>query len=315
MLNRSKVPNSKVRQILFTSLLAFFTLFTQSVCAKFIAVSVSEEDNYRNLITSNIERAVDRRGDDVFMDSAGGDEEFQYQQIQSYIKAGADAIIVLTTGNYEANQKIVKLSAQVPMVFVNVQPVKDLKDMPKNAVYVGSNEEESGTMQMEQLAKLADYQGNVAMLNGEITHPAAVMRTLDVKNVLKKYPKMKLVKEESGNWARNQGYTLVQKWIKEGLDFKVLVANNDEMAIGGIMALKDSGKDVKTYLIGGIDATKDALNEMEDGNLDVTVLQDAIGQANTAVDVAYELIKGVDVGEAVWVPFRLVTPENIDQYK
>ncbi|MDC0612151.1 substrate-binding domain-containing protein [Vibrio sp.] len=283
-------------------------------CAKFIAVSVSEEDNYRNLITKNIEEAVDRRGDDIYIDSAGGDEDFQYQQIQSYIKAGADAIIVLTTGNYEKNKRIVKLAETVPLIFLNVPPVEDLSKMPPKAVYVGSNEEESGTMQMEELAKLANYQGNVALMMGEVNHPAAKMRTLDVKNVMAKYPKMKLVKTESGNWARNQGYTIVKKWLSEGVDFKVLVANNDEMIIGGLMAIRDAGKDPKNYLTGGIDATKDALNEMEKGDLDVTVLQDAVGQGRTAVDVAYKLINEVPVDSIVWVPFQLVTPDNLSDY-
>ncbi len=282
--------------------------------AKFIAVSVSEEDNYRNLITKNIELAIDLRGDDSYIDSAGGDEEFQYQQIQNYIKAGADAIIILTTGNYEKNEPIIKLAETVPLIFLNVPPVEDLKNLPQKAIYVGSNEEESGTMQMEELAKLANYQGNVALLMGEENHPAAKMRTLDVKNVMSKYPNMKLVKSESGNWARNQGYTIVKKWLSEDVDFDVLVANNDEMIIGGLMAIKDSGKDPKDYLTGGIDATKEALEQVESGDLNVTVLQDAVGQGRAAVDVAYKLINNEPTDRVVWIPFKLVTEDNYYQY-
>lgn len=284
------------------------------VSAKFIAVSVSEEDNYRNLITKNIEREIDILGDDSYIDSAAGDEEFQYQQIQNYVKAGADAIIVLTTGNYEKNEPIIKLAEEIPIIFLNVLPVEDINDLPSKAVYVGSNEKDAGTMQMEELAKLANYQGNVALLMGEMNHPAAKTRTQYVKNVMAKYPQMKLVKEESGNWARNQGYTIVKKWLDEGVDFEVLVANNDEMIIGGLMAIRDSGKDPKDYLAGGIDATKDALDEVEKGDLEVTVLQDAAGQAQAAVDIAYKLINEEPVDQIVWVPFRLVTADNLDEY-
>ncbi len=284
------------------------------VCAKFIAVSVSEEDNFRNLIAKSVETAVDRHGDDVYIDSAGGDEDYQYEQIQKFIAAGADAILVLTTGNYEKNKRIVQLAEKTPMIFLNVPPVEDLSKLPAKAVYVGSNEQDSGTMQMEELARLANYEGNVALLMGEKNHPAAKLRTEYEKKIMDKYPKMKLVKIESGNWARNQGYSIVQKWLKENVDFKILVANNDEMAIGGIMAIKDSGKDVKSYLIGGIDATKDALNEMEKGNLDVTVLQDAVSQGLTAVDIAYKMIDNIPVESTAWVPFRLVTRENLEQF-
>ena len=300
--------------IRFISVAFLFGIASFQANAKFIAVSVSEQDNYRNLITKNIEKAVDSHGDDIYIDSAGGDEDFQYQQIKSYIEAGADAIIVLTTGNFEKNQKIVKLAETHPLIFLNVPPVEDLSKLPGKAIYVGSNEKESGTMEMEALAKLAGHQGNVALLMGEVNHPAAKVRTQDVKDVLSQYPDMKLVKSESANWVKNQAYTVVKKWLADGVNFKVLVANNDEMALGGLMAIKDSGKDPKAYFVGGINGSKDALSEMEQGNLDVTVLQDAEGQAQTAVNVAYKVIDKESVEPVVWVPFQLITPDNLSNY-
>ncbi len=289
-------------------------LFSLHVHAKFIAVSVSAEDNFRNLITASIEATVDRRGDEIYIDSASGDFDIQYKQVQHYVDVGADAIIVLSAGNHEQNLKLLEFAKQVPMVFVNVEPLKDLNALPDNSVYVGSNEEQSGTMEMEELARLAGYEGNVALLIGEPNHPAAKVRTQDVKNVLAKYPNMNLVKSETANWQRNQAYKLVTEWVKEGVDFKVLVANNDEMILGGIMALKDAGQNPKPYLTGGIDATADALLEMQAGNLDVTVLQDAESQGVSAVEAAYRLMNGTQREKTVWIPFRLVTPENYQQF-
>lgn len=198
---------------------------------------------------------------------------------------------------------------------MNAPPLDDLTQLPTTAVYVGSKETDAGTMQMEEIAKLSNYQGKVALLIGEANHPAAIQRTQVVKEIVNKYPNISLVKEQSGNWSRNQGYSIVQKWLEEGLDFQILIANNDEMAIGGVMAIKDAGKNVNNYLIGGIDATKDALTEMEKGTMDVTVLQDAEGQAYASVEVAYKLINKIDVGDAVWVPFRLVTPDNLSDFQ
>ncbi|MCE0493710.1 substrate-binding domain-containing protein [Vibrio salinus] len=291
-----------------------FSVLSFQVSAKFIAVSVSSEDNFKNLIAKKIEKTVDLKGDDVYIDTAHGDFNYQYEQVKKYIAAGADAIIILSAGDYKQNEKLIALSSKVPLVFVNVEPIKDLSKLPPRTVYVGSNELESGTMQMEELAKLAGYEGNVAILRGPDNAHAAKIRTLDVQHVMEKYPKLKLLKSESANWARNQAYKIVDKWIKSDIDFKVLVANNDEMAVGGIMALRDAGKDVKSYLIGGIDATPDALSEMQKGNLDVTVFQDASAQGITAVNVAYKLMNNTPVDSVVWVPFKLVTPTNLDQY-
>jgi inositol transport system substrate-binding protein len=63
-----------------------------------------------------------------------------------------------------------------------------------------------------------------------------------------------------------------------------------------------------------VDATQDALAAMQAGELDVTVFQNAAGQGQGALDAAVKLARGEDVDRAVWVPFELVTPANIDQY-
>lgn len=310
-----RMLRNKLAEIASILLVLTCLLLTPSVSAKFIAVSVISQDNFRNLITDQIEKAVDEYMDDVYIDFADGDANYQLKQVQSYIDAGADAVIVLASGDKDINIKLVELSKQVPIVFVNAPPLDDLTQLPTTAVYVGSKETDAGTMQMEEIAKLSNYQGKVALLIGEANHPAAIQRTQVVKEIVNKYPNISLVKEQSGNWSRNQGYSIVQKWLEEGLDFQILIANNDEMAIGGVMAIKDAGKNVNNYLIGGIDATKDALTEMEKGTMDVTVLQDAEGQAYASVEVAYKLINKIDVGDAVWVPFRLVTPDNLSDFQ
>jgi ABC-type sugar transport system substrate-binding protein len=67
-------------------------------------------------------------------------------------------------------------------------------------------------------------------------------------------------------------------------------------------------------LVGGVDATQDALAAMKAGELDVTVFQDAAGQGRGAVDAALALARGEAVEKKVYVPFQLVTPENIDKF-
>jgi inositol transport system substrate-binding protein len=86
------------------------------------------------------------------------------------------------------------------------------------------------------------------------------------------------------------------------------------MAIGAIQALKAAGKDMKEYVVAGVDATQDALAAMQAGDLDVTVFQDAAGQGKGALDAALKLVKGDKVEKKVYIPFQLVTPENVKDY-
>jgi inositol transport system substrate-binding protein len=53
---------------------------------------------------------------------------------------------------------------------------------------------------------------------------------------------------------------------------------------------------------------------MQAGDLDVTVFQNAAAQGGGALDAALKLAKGEAVEQKVWVPFELVTPENIGNY-
>jgi len=95
-----------------------------------------------------------------------------------------------------------------------------------------------------------------------------------------------------------------------GTKIAAVAANNEEMAIGAILALQQAGKGPKNLVIGGIDATQDALREMERGNLAVTVFQDPKAQGRGAVETAVKLTKGEQVDSFVWIPFQLVTRDN-----
>jgi len=86
------------------------------------------------------------------------------------------------------------------------------------------------------------------------------------------------------------------------------------MAIGAIQAMKAGGIDMATVVVGGIDATQDALAAMQAGDQDVTVFQDAAGQGSGAVDAAMALAAGTAVEQKVMIPFQLVTSANVTDF-
>ena len=93
-----------------------------------------------------------------------------------------------------------------------------------------------------------------------------------------------------------------------------MIANNDEMAIGAIQAMKAGGIDMATVVVGGVDATQDALAAMVAGDQDVTVFQDAAGQGKGALDAAIALAAGEAVEQKVYIPFQLVTSANVGDF-
>ena len=93
-----------------------------------------------------------------------------------------------------------------------------------------------------------------------------------------------------------------------------VLANNDEMAIGAIQAMKASGMYMDDVVVGGVDATQTRLLAMQSGDMDVTVFQDLAGQGAGSIDTAIALIEGEDVDKTVFIPFKLVTPENMGDF-
>jgi inositol transport system substrate-binding protein len=244
---------------------------------------------------------------------AQGDIGKQLNQIQTFISQGIDAIIVNPVDT-TATPKMTKLvtEAGIPLVYVNLQPAEET--LPKGVAYVGSPEIMSGKLEGEAIAKLLNNKGNVVIMMGELATQAAVRRTEGIEKVVAQHPEMKIVGKQTANWRRNEAIDLMNNWLVAGTKIDAVAANNDEMAIGAILALQQAGKDVKKVVIAGIDATADALAEMEKGNLDVTVFQDAKGQGRGAVETVVKLKKGEKVESFVWIPFELVTPENCKEY-
>ncbi|GKP60359.1 sugar ABC transporter substrate-binding protein [Klebsiella quasipneumoniae] len=282
-----------------------------SALAEKIGVSMAYFDqNFLTIIRQSIEKEAQARHVDVQFEDARGDTGRQADQVQSFIASGVDAIIVDPVDS-ASTPKLTKMAqqARMPLVYVNRTPGD--KTLPPGVVFVGSDERESGTLQMEALAKLANYKGNVAIMIGNLTDAGALQRTKDVEQVVAKYPAMKVVQKQPANYSRSEGMDLMQNWAGNGEEIDIVAANNDEMAIGAAMALE---KSQKKLLIGGIDATPDGLKALASDKIQVTVFQDAVGQGKTALAVALKLIKGEKVESHVWIPFELVTKENMQTY-
>ena len=144
----------------------------------------------------------------------------------------------------------------------------------------------------------------------------ATLRTRDVHEVFEtpECSGIEIVDEQTANFMRTDGNNLMTNWLTAGIEFDAVIANNDEMAIGAIQALKAADRDMDSVIIAGIDATADALAAMQAGDLDVTVFQNGAAQGRGAVDAMVKLIKGEEVEQKIWIPFELVTPDNMQAY-
>jgi inositol transport system substrate-binding protein len=274
-------------------------------------------DQFLQTVADGMEAKAEELGN-VELNIVAAEEKTDKQlaQVENFISEGVDAIIVIPVDTDATGPMTDKVTAAgIPLVYVNRRPA----DLPTDGSipYVGSDSLYAGTVEMQELAKLANGEGNVVILIGDPANEAARFRTQGCKDVVAQNPGMQVTKEQAGNWYREEGLSIMENWLQSGEDIDVVCANNDEMALGAIQALKNAGK-LEDVLVGGVDATKDALAAMEAGELEVTVFQDAAGQGGGGVDAAVKLAQGqtVETEEGVVdIPYVLVTPANMADYQ
>ncbi|EJB08214.1 ABC-type sugar transport system, periplasmic component [Rhizobium leguminosarum bv. trifolii WSM597] len=297
------------------SALAMLTL-TSYANATTLGVSVSNLDEFNStLLRGLITHANDAGGVDVVTTDAKGDGELQKKQVAELVARKVDALIVLLAdGDLAAQLTPIAFGAGIPLVYVNNVPANVL-DLPPNQAVVASDEKQSGFLQAKEVCRLLNGRGNVAVLIGEPFHAAARARTEDVDDVLAtpECNGLKVVERQTAYWSPDFAEAQVQEWLTAGVEFDAILANNDDMALGAIRALKHSAS-TKDVIVAGIDAIHPALEAMKAGELAVTVFQNAAAQGEGAVDAALKLAQGQKVPRENDIPFELVTPQNVDQY-
>lgn len=298
-------------------------LLSTTAMAETVAVSMARfDDNFLTVLRNGmIAMAESMDGVNLQVEDAQNDVAKQLDQIKNFVASGVDAIIVNPVDT-SATQAMSDAAAAggVPLVYVNREPV-NVDSLPDNQAFVASDERESGTLETREVCRLLAAAGkesaDIYIIMGELSNQAAQQRTQDIHDVIDSGEcgvTLNIIDKQTSNWERNKAQDLMTNWLSTGTPFDAVIANNDESAIGAIQAMKASGISMEDVVVGGVDATQDALLAMAGGDLDVTVFQDAAGQGAGSLDAALKLAAGEDVDQKVYIPFQLVTPENISEF-
>lgn len=298
-------------------ILVISLFFAPVILAKSIVVGVSMyslADKYPTYLQDSMDKFVASQSNLKFKYAdANGDPAKMLNDVENFIDSKVDALIIMPT-----DQKIVKAiglkarKAKIPLVVVTVKPNEE--DMQYVASYVGSEEIKSGEMQGEFIVNsLNGKPAKAIILLGPLGLEAQIKRTEGNKKIFAHHPEIKVVAEQEAKWDRAKGMEVAENLLSAHRDANVILSNNDEMAIGALLAAKKLGFKDEDLLIVGIDATPDALAYLGNG-LDATVYQSASGQGRLSAEMAYKAVLGEEIPKYNWIPFELVTPEMKEQY-
>ncbi len=269
--------------------------------------------NVANEFIVTIEQAMRARAEElgvrlIVVDGQRSPER-QVQQVETFIAQKVGAII-LNPCEVEASSPAVEKAraAGVPLVNVN----SETQAAP--TAFVGSRDEEAARLGMTYIARRLGGTGGVLMMEGYLGQAAQLKRSAGAREVLAQHPGLKLLAAQSAEWDRAKAVTLMENWLQAyGASVRAVFAQNDEMALGALLAVERAGRKNDIVVV-GVDAIGDALQAVRDGRLDATVFQDGRGQGRGAVETALRLIRKEPVARETYIPFQLVTRENAETF-
>ena len=276
----------------------------------YYALSGEYNANLKSAMQSYFDEAGLADKVELSVTDAGGDTNTQNSQLENMIAGGVNAIILIP-GDATAQAVMVEEAHAQNIPVIELCTKTEAEDYRTS--FVGSDDIVAGRMLMEYLGDLVDGKGDMIIFHGPTGVSAEINRHTGAQQMIKeKNWDIKVVAEKVCNWSREEAMTAMENIITSGMKFDIIFAENDEMAVGALSALKDSGL---KYVIGGIDAIPDAVQAVADGDMDCTFFQDYITQAKTALDVAIKAASGEQVDASYDIDFVLITKENVADFQ
>ena len=294
-------------------------------------------DTYISSVRTSMDKLLKKAGINFQNYDANGNQTTQTEQVTTAIAKGSKALIVnvVDTGSNDAAQNIVDLAKaqNIPVIFFNRSVEESVVSSYNKCVFVGTDYEMAGHMQGEMVGKYVlenfdklDLNGDgkisYVMFKGQEGNMEAIARTQygveDADKVLTNGGKEKLsfydasntnkyLVDQDGLWsaaaATNYMTTILAQYSEANKNMvELVIANNDEMALGAISALQAAGYNKgsgKTIPVFGVDATDAAKEAIKNGSMVGSIKQDAEGMANVITTIAQNFLDSKDTFDGV----------------
>ncbi len=253
-----------------------------------IGVSVYDMSSFITAGKEGMEAYAKDNNIELVWNSANLDVSTQASQVDSYINQGVDAIIVVPVQADSLAPQVSAAKAKgIPLV-----PVNAALDSPDVAASVQPDDVAAGAQEMQMMADRLGGRGNIVVLQGPLGQSGELDRSKGIEQTLAKYPDIKVLAKDTANWKRDEAVNKMKNWIS-GFGPQIdggVVAQNDDMGLGALQALKESGRTGVPVV--GIDGIEDGLNAVKSGEFIGTSLQNGTVELSAGLAVANALAKG-----------------------
>ena len=272
-----------------------------------IGVSVYNMSSFITAGKEGMEAYAEANDIELLWNSANLDVNTQASQLDQYVQAGVDAIVVVPVqAESLAPQVTAAKAADIPVI-----PVNAALNNPDVAGNVQPDDVAAGEQEMQMMADELGGKGNIVILQGPLGQSGQLDRQEGIENILAKYPDIKVLAQDTANWQRDEAVNKMKNWISAfGQDINGVVSQNDDMGLGALQALKEAGRtDVP---IVGIDGIEDGLNAVKNGEFIGTMLQNGTVELSAGLAVAAKIARGEEVDTEPVYNMPKITQENVD---
>lgn len=249
---------------------------------------------------------------DLVVQDGQGSSPKQSSDLRNVLTQGVDGIVLVPNDVHALVPAVNEaIQSNIPLITVD----RSVAGTSKPVSHVGADNVAGGRAQGEWVLKRFPNGAKILFLRGEPGASPAIDRAKGFYDVIKAAgDKYKVVADQTANFHRDQGMTVTQNLLTSlGTPPDVIVSSNDDMALGAVSALQQSGVAKGKVAVIGYDALPEALRAIRKGGMSATVEQSPGKQVRTALDELADYIRDKKPMQSVSIPPFVVDEANLDK--
>lgn len=264
-----------------------------------IALVVSTLNNpfFVSLKDGAVDKAKEMGLELIVLDSQN-DPSKELANAEDLTVRGVKAILINPTDSDAVSNAIRMINgANIPVITLDRGATRG-----KVASHIASDNVAGGKMAGDYMASLLGKGAKVIQLEGLAGTSAARDRGAGFAEAVKAND-FKVLASQPADFDRTKGLNVMENLLAAQPEVQGVFAQNDEMALGAVQAVKAAGKKV---VIIGFDGTKDGIAAVKRGDMAATIAQQPALIGALGVETAAKILKGEKVEANIPVPLQVI---------
>ena len=250
-------------------------------------------------LKTGIENEADKLGYEVVVLDSQNDPAKEVSNMEDISVKDVD-IVLLNPVDSDSAIASVMIANNLDLPVITVDRAANGGDVVS---HVASDNEEGGKMAANYIIEQLGDNGNIVELEGTAGSSATRDRGAGFDKKIKN-SNLKIITKQSADFDRTKGLSVMENIIQSKGKIDAVFAQNDEMALGALKALQDAN--MNDVLVVGFDATDDAIDSVNKGDMAATIAQQPLLIGETAVDLAHRFLSGEKVETFAPVELKLI---------